>query len=259
MKKLLIFLGILFLASNAYSLPSRGGGSIILRSISSSANSITITSTDPALFLDATTSGDTDFYLCNNEDSLGTDDDVFTIGTGTSCGSNSLLKLDGNNFTLGTIDPTILLDATTSGDTDFYICDNEDSLGTDDDTFIIGTGSTCGSSDAFAITSNGDASFEQNVLINELNFSAATAGTDDNYALTLVPSATVYTTGLMVMFSTTNANSGAATLNINGLGAKSLKMLNNQQPADDYIESGSIIMAVYDGTNFQMIQPDANP
>jgi hypothetical protein len=57
----------------------------------------------------------------------------------------------------------------------------------------------------------------------------------------------------------TTANTGACTVNVNGIGAKNLLMLHDQTPADNYIEAGSIVVAVYDGTSFQMIQPDANP
>ena len=43
------------------------------------------------------------------------------------------------------------------------------------------------------------------------------------------------------------------------LAAISLKSLHDQDPADSYIEAGSIVTLIYDGTNFQIQSPDANP
>jgi hypothetical protein len=90
------------------------------------------------------------------------------------------------------------------------------------------------------------------------NFGSDTGG-DDTYAITLPVSPVTYTTGMMIIFSVTTANTGACTVNVNGMGAKNLLMLHDQTPADNYIEDWSIVVAVYDGANFQMIQPDANP
>lgn len=95
------------------------------------------------------------------------------------------------------------------------------------------------------------------VIQGRVNFGADAEGTD-TYVIS-IPGITVYVTGLTVTFTANTANTGACTLNINALGAISLKSLHDQDPADNYIESGSVVMAVYDGTNFQMIQPDANP
>jgi hypothetical protein len=96
------------------------------------------------------------------------------------------------------------------------------------------------------------------VLIGNLNF-AADAEASDTYVITLSPVPTAYSTGMMIVFTATTANTGACTVNVNALGAKSLKSLHDQDPPDNYIEAGSVVMAVYDGTNFQMVQPDANP
>ena len=65
--------------------------------------------------------------------------------------------------------------------------------------------------------------------------------------------------GMEIKFSAVRANVGACSLQINALGAKFLKAFNDQDPPNDYIEAGSIVVCIYDGTNFQMIQPDANP
>jgi hypothetical protein len=84
------------------------------------------------------------------------------------------------------------------------------------------------------------------------------AGTSNAYVVTIT-SVNAYIAGMMVTFKANTANTAAAcTLNINSLGAKSLFMKHDQNPTANYIESGSIVMAVYDGTSFQMLQPAAN-
>lgn len=70
---------------------------------------------------------------------------------------------------------------------------------------------------------------------------------------------TAYQTGMLIIFRANTANTGACTLNVNSLGAVSIKVLHDQDPPDNYIEAGSMIMAIYDGTNFQIQTPDANP
>lgn len=87
---------------------------------------------------------------------------------------------------------------------------------------------------------------------------AADAGSNDTYVITLDPAPTAYTTGMRIWFKANTANTGACTLNVNGLGAKNLKSLNNQDPQDNYIEADSIVAVVYDGTSFQILNPDAN-
>ena len=88
---------------------------------------------------------------------------------------------------------------------------------------------------------------------------AADTASNDTYVITLSPAPGSYTAGMVIAFLATTANTGACTINVNGLGAKNLKMLNNQDPGNDYIEAASIVVAVYDGTSFQIISPDNNP
>lgn len=89
-----------------------------------------------------------------------------------------------------------------------------------------------------------------------LNY-AADAGASDAYAITLAPAPTAYTEGMYIAFKANTANTGACTINVNGLGAKSLKLGVSTDPGNDFIKVGSIVQAIYDGTNFQMIQPAA--
>lgn len=86
---------------------------------------------------------------------------------------------------------------------------------------------------------------------------AADAEESDTYAITLTPAISAYATGQVFVFSANTANTGAATLNVNAKGEKTIKKHNDQDLEDGDIESGSIVIVCYDGTNFQMLNPPA--
>jgi len=95
-------------------------------------------------------------------------------------------------------------------------------------------------------------------LVGALNYGVSAVGTDA-YAITLPLAPMAYTAGQMIIFKADVANIGACSLNANNIGAVALKAFHDQDPPDDYIEIGSIVIAVHDGTNFQIQTPDANP
>jgi len=86
---------------------------------------------------------------------------------------------------------------------------------------------------------------------------AADAGASDSYAITLSPVPGSYTTGMVIQFKANTANTGVATLNVNTLGAKTIKKQKDQDLGNNDIKAGSIVEVVYDGTNFQMLNPTA--
>jgi hypothetical protein len=79
-----------------------------------------------------------------------------------------------------------------------------------------------------------------------------------NTYLVAISGITAYVTGMVIIFKANTSNTGACTVNINSIGAKALRIKVNNDPGSGYIATGSMVMAVYDGTNFQMIQPAAN-
>lgn len=85
----------------------------------------------------------------------------------------------------------------------------------------------------------------------------ADAGSSDTYAVT-IQGVSSYSTGMLVVFKAATANTGACSLNINGLGAKAIKKLNDQDPGNNCLEAGSHAIVTYDGTNFQLHTPCAN-
>lgn len=85
-----------------------------------------------------------------------------------------------------------------------------------------------------------------------LNYTNDTA-MDDSYIVSLDPAPSEYFAGLMIQFKAGHANTGACSLNVNGLGAKTIKKNVDQDPVDNDIKAGQIVCVIYDGTNFQMI------
>ncbi len=78
------------------------------------------------------------------------------------------------------------------------------------------------------------------------------AGISGAYSCNLTPAITVYTTGTTYWFRANTAVTGSATLNLNGLGPKTIVKQANQSLAANDIRSGQWVMVTYDGTNLQM-------
>ena len=83
------------------------------------------------------------------------------------------------------------------------------------------------------------------------------AGAGNAYTITNAPpmtAATAYRAGTTFTFKANHANTGDATLNVDGLGAKQLRKLGGaSQVAAGEIVSGQMVIAVYDGTYFQIV------
>ena len=83
---------------------------------------------------------------------------------------------------------------------------------------------------------------------------AVTASGTNTYTATVNPAITSYQTGYLQTFKFTNANTGASTLNVNGLGAKSLvKDGAGTALASGDLKANTTYLLSYDGTNFQVL------
>lgn len=75
------------------------------------------------------------------------------------------------------------------------------------------------------------------------------SGTADNYVLSIINNAEIpiaYGTAMIIYFSVTNANTGgAAFVNVEGLGNKSLKMLDNSNPVANFLVPGDLYGFIY--------------
>lgn len=80
----------------------------------------------------------------------------------------------------------------------------------------------------------------------------AQGATVNDYVLTVTPAPAAYTTGIAV-FKATHTNTGAATLKVNSLVAKTLKNVNGSALSANDIPNGAIVVAYYDGTDYLML------
>jgi len=82
----------------------------------------------------------------------------------------------------------------------------------------------------------------------------ADTGASDAYVVDVPGTLTAYTTGLTIIFKPTFTNSGgAATINVDGLGAQSIAISFGANPAAGDIPAAGAVMLVYDGTNFLIV------
>lgn len=88
---------------------------------------------------------------------------------------------------------------------------------------------------------------------------AEAAGSANAFEVTLDPAPAAYTAGMIVHFKANNNVTSAATLNVNGLGTKSLQKEGNTSLISGDIVNGQMVSVIYDGTNFQLLSPALNP
>lgn len=82
---------------------------------------------------------------------------------------------------------------------------------------------------------------------------ATGAGSSNAYTLTLSPAITAYAAGQRFYFFANHTNSGAATLNVNAVGAKNIRKGDGSIALESgAITSGDLVEVVYDGTQFRM-------
>ena len=81
---------------------------------------------------------------------------------------------------------------------------------------------------------------------------AVTAGSANAYTITLTPAITAYTAGQRFILNPSFTNTGAATVNINGVGAQNIYYNGNALNGNEIVANKPIEI-VYDGTQFNII------
>lgn len=89
-------------------------------------------------------------------------------------------------------------------------------------------------------------------LIQPIN---ASTGSANAYVLTQTVAPSAYVTGAIYAFRANFANTGACTVNVNSLGAKSIKLTDGSDPASGDIANGMPVYLTYDGTNMVLSNP----
>ncbi len=88
-----------------------------------------------------------------------------------------------------------------------------------------------------------------------------TSSSTDTYAGTATPTLSAYVTGQIILFTANTANTGAASINVDSVGALTIVKLGGgitTALADNDIRSGQAVMCQYDGTNCQMLSQLGN-
>lgn len=79
---------------------------------------------------------------------------------------------------------------------------------------------------------------------------AVATGSANAYSVTLNPAPTSYVEGMAIAVKINVDNTGPSTIDINGLGTKSIKKPNGNDVAAGNLKAGSIYTLRYNGTNF---------
>ena len=82
-----------------------------------------------------------------------------------------------------------------------------------------------------------------------VNYAAATVSSSNVYVATLAPAVTAYTTGMMVHLEFAAINTASATINLNGVGAKTIKDIYGNALIGGELTAGGIMALIYDGTD----------
>ena len=86
----------------------------------------------------------------------------------------------------------------------------------------------------------------------------ASTGSSNAYAISIDSQISAYSNYQVFKFKANFTNTGTATLNVNTLGAKTIKKNNNQDLSPNDIQNGQIVVVVYDGTNMQLVSQAAD-
>jgi len=90
-----------------------------------------------------------------------------------------------------------------------------------------------------------------------VNNYGADAGSTDAYVATLTPAPTAYVTGRLYVLKAATANTGAATVNFNGIGAVTIVKAVSTTLSNNDILANMLCLLVYDGTNMVLLNPRA--
>jgi len=91
----------------------------------------------------------------------------------------------------------------------------------------------------------------------DTNGSISSGGSSSTYTLAASRTISAYAAGDTFIFKANHASTGTSTINIDAVGATTIKKLHDQDLIANDIESGSICLISYDGTNFQLLSSTA--
>ncbi len=171
---------------------------------------------------------------------------VITISPSNPVANGQIVSTDNPLpvYVTGTVDMTVGTSTIAGGTTGRVLYDNAG---------VLGEMTTTGSGTVLVLATGGVIAAP---TITKSNY-AADAGSTDSYAITLSPALGAYTAGLEINFKANTANTGAASIDVNGLGAKTIVKAVSTTLANNDILANMICKIVYDGTNFVLMNPRA--
>lgn len=86
---------------------------------------------------------------------------------------------------------------------------------------------------------------------------AVDSGAADAYEIAPAPALTAYVAGQLFRFRAANANTGASTLNVNGIGTRAIVDQDGNALRSGMIGAGAIMSVVYDGAQFVLVSASA--
>ncbi len=78
-------------------------------------------------------------------------------------------------------------------------------------------------------------------------------GSSNAYTITATPTLAAYAAGVTYIMKANHANTGPATLNVDGVGAKTINKNDGTALSAGDIPNGGVVLLTYDGTNFQLV------
>jgi hypothetical protein len=117
---------------------------------------------------------------------------------------------------------------------------------------LTGTGVNAKIAGVDTVTGSKDAVNVKSVQRGALVYSAA-SNSGSTYLVTLSPAPDSYVAGMLVNFKANIANTGVTTVNVNGLGAKTIKKSVSGDLSVGDISANQMVSVIYDGTNFQLL------
>lgn len=106
-----------------------------------------------------------------------------------------------------------------------------------------------------AASSRLDALNAQSAVLNSATYVTTVGGTGDAITITPTIALTAYAAGMRYTFVAGASNTGATTINVSGLGVKSITKQNAVALSPSDIVSGQLVEIQYDGTRFVMMSP----
>lgn len=225
-----------------------GTGNYVLNGVAGSTYTIGASTTTGTIAI----GGTTQTGAITLGSSTGTGQTV-NIATGNTTGTDVV------NIATGTATTAKQVNIATSGATGTTV-----SIANGASAAAVSIGSTTGAASTTIKAGTGGILLSSNnatagVTVNgAFNYGGTATFAANAYSITITPAPTAYITGMMVSFTSANANTSATpSLNVNALGAKTIVKRQATALVNNDIIASGVYVLIYNGTNFQLLDPNS--